>query len=220
LTVGGITAQFSATGQGFSIQAANAMGFTPAGFSGNCIYPSSVYAADLIIGFSQLLTNFSVLYAPQELACDSSARMKVTAYLNDSLVGSNTTNANAGTWPSEILAFSSTQPFNRVVVHYNAPPPTGGDYGPIFMADNMVVTPAPSPPVLTNAAKSPNGDFSFAFSGTAGASFTVFATTNLSLSLSGWMDLGPATESSLGQFQFTDSPAPGTSQRFYHVRSP
>ena len=107
LTVGEITAQFSATGQGFSIQEANAMGFTPAGFSGYCLYPSSVFAADLLIGFSQSLTGFSILYAPQELACDSSARMKVTAYLNDSLVGSNTTNANAGTWPSETLAFSS-----------------------------------------------------------------------------------------------------------------
>ena len=32
LTVGGITAHLSATGQGFSIQQANALGFTPAGF--------------------------------------------------------------------------------------------------------------------------------------------------------------------------------------------
>src|SRR5512140_1742544 len=40
LTVGGITAHFSATGDGYSIQPANTMGFTPAGFTGNCIYPS------------------------------------------------------------------------------------------------------------------------------------------------------------------------------------
>ena len=46
-TVGGITAQSSATGQGFSIQSANSLGFTPADFSGNCVYPNSVYAADL-----------------------------------------------------------------------------------------------------------------------------------------------------------------------------
>ena len=113
LTVGGITAQFSATGQGFSIQPANTMGFTPVGFSGNCIYPSSVYAADLLVSFSTALTDFSILYAPQELACDSSATMRVTAYSDGTLVGTATTNAVAGTWPSETLRFSSTQSFNR-----------------------------------------------------------------------------------------------------------
>jgi hypothetical protein len=35
---------------------------------------------------------------------------------------------------------SSPQGFDTVVVHYDAPPPTGGDWGPIFMADYMVVT--------------------------------------------------------------------------------
>ncbi len=90
LTVGGITAQFTATGQGFSIQPANSMGFTPAGFSGNCIYPSSIYAADLIVSFSAPLTAFSILYAPQELACDSSATMRVTAYLDATSVGTAT----------------------------------------------------------------------------------------------------------------------------------
>lgn len=28
------------------------------------------------------------------------------------------------------------------MIHYDAPPITGGDYGPIFMADNLIVTPA------------------------------------------------------------------------------
>ena len=41
LTVDGITAHLSATGQGYSIQSADVMGFTPAGFAGLCIYPSS-----------------------------------------------------------------------------------------------------------------------------------------------------------------------------------
>ncbi len=148
LTVGGITAQFSATGQGFSVQAANVLGFTPVGFSGNCIYPSSVYAADLIVAFSAPLSDFSILYAPEEYACDSSATMRVTAYLNGALVGTATTNAQAGTWPSETLGFSSAQGFNSVMVHYDQPPVTGGDWGPIFMADNMNVTLAPPPPIL------------------------------------------------------------------------
>jgi hypothetical protein len=146
LTVDGITAHFSATGQGFSIQSANVLGFTPVGFSGNSIYPNSVFAADLLVGFSQTLTDFSILYAPEEYATDSSARMRVTAYMNGILVGTNITTADPpGTWPSATLSFSSAQGFNSVVVHYDAPPPTGGDYGPIFMADNMTVTAVPEP---------------------------------------------------------------------------
>lgn len=143
LTVDGITAHFSATGQGFSIQRADTLGFTPVGFSGNSIYPSSVFPADLLVGFSQTLTDFSILYAPEEYATDSSARMRVTAYMNGSLVGTNTATADPpGTWPTATLSFSSALAFNSVVVHYDAPPPTGGDYGPIFMADNMSVTAA------------------------------------------------------------------------------
>ncbi|MFO0810047.1 MAG: hypothetical protein U0746_15605 [Gemmataceae bacterium] len=149
VTVAGLTAHFTATGQGYSIQLANTMGFTPVGFSGNCIYPSSVFASDLQVGFSQPLSAFSILYAPQELATDSSARMRVTTYMNGTFVNTATTTANPpGTWPSATLAISAPAGFNSVVVHYDAPPPTGGDWGPIFMADNMLVTPLPEPTSL------------------------------------------------------------------------
>lgn len=150
LTVGGITASFSSSGLGgfYIQQPQNTILYTPVGFSGNALIPSSIYGADLHIGFSQVLTNFSILYAPQELACDSSARMRVTVYMNGTFVGTATTNAVAGTWPSETLSYSSMQGFNSAVVHYDAPPPTGGDYGVIFLADNMTVTPAPQPPAL------------------------------------------------------------------------
>jgi hypothetical protein len=143
LTVGGITAQFSATGHGFSIQWANTMGFTPVGFAGLCIYPSSVFPADLLVSFAPaVLTDFSILYAPEEYGCDSSATTRVTAYMSGTYVGTNTTTAYPpGTWPTGTLTFSSPQGFNSVVVHYDSPPPTGGDWGPIFMADNMNVTP-------------------------------------------------------------------------------
>jgi len=56
--------------------------------------------------------------------------MRVTAYIDGILIGTATTNAQAGTWPSEILRFTSTQSFNSVVVHYDKPPVTGGDWGP------------------------------------------------------------------------------------------
>jgi len=104
LTSSGLTAQFSATGQGFSIQSANVLGFTPAGFSGLCIYPSSVYLADLRVSFSKPVTDFSILYAPEEYACDASATMRVTGYMNGVFVATNTQNAQPGTWPSATLA--------------------------------------------------------------------------------------------------------------------
>ena len=149
LTVEGITANFSATGQGFSFQEANVLGFTPVGFSGYCIYPDSIYAADLQVSFSDVLTDFSILYAPEEYGCDTSAVMKVTAYLDGVLVGSNTAQADPpGTWPTATLSFNSVSGFNSVVVHYLTPP-SGENWGPIFMADNMSVSAVPEPASLT-----------------------------------------------------------------------
>ena len=220
LTVGGITPHFSGTSQGFSIQAANTMGFTPVGFSGNCIYPSSVYAADLIVTFSAPLTNFSILYASQELACDSSATMRVTAYLGSLWVGTATTNAQAGTWSTETLQFGSAQAFDKVVVHYDKAPVTGGDYGPIFMADNMVVTPAPPPIILDHLTKTVGGAFQFAFTNTPGATFTVLASTNPALPLANWRIVGSVSETSAGSYQFADRSATNCPACFYRVRTP
>ena len=222
LTVNGITARFSATGQGYSIQLATCQGLNPAGFTGFCIYPSSVYGADLIVDFSTPLTDFSILYAPEEYACDSSATMRVTAYLNSALVGTATTNAQAGTWPSETLRFSSTQTFNRVVIHYDKAPITGGDYGPVFMADNMAVTAAPPPIVLGSGKRRANGAFQFAFTNTPGSAFTVLGSANAALPLASWYVLGSVTENppGSGSYQFTDLQATNRPQCFYRVSSP
>jgi len=220
-TVGGITASFSATDQGFSIQPANTMGFTPVGFGGNCIYPNSVYAADLHIGFSTTLTDFSILYSPQELGCDDSATMRVTAHLGGALVGTATTTAaNPGTWPSETLAFSSAQPFDSVVVHYDARPPTCQDWGPIFLADNMQITTAPQPITMTNGVKLPGGAVQFDFAYTPGAACSAYVATDASIPYASWTFLVAPTEISAGQFQFTDSQAGAAARLFYRVACP
>jgi hypothetical protein len=118
------------------------MGFTPQGFAGNCIYPDGIYLSDLLIRFDQALTDFSIMYSVQELACDTSATMRVTAYLSGSLVGTNTRIASVpGTWPVDTLRCSFPQGFDSVVVHFDSHPPTCQDWGPIFLADNMRVTP-------------------------------------------------------------------------------
>lgn len=153
LTGGGITAHFdhSPAYYNYSIQQANVLGFTPAGFAGYCVYPNQVFACDLLISFDKPLTDISIMYAPEEYATDSSCTMRITAYMGATFVGTNTyTNPNAGTWPTGILSLSSAQPFDNVVIHYDAPPVTGGDYGPIFMADNLTVIPVAASPTPTD----------------------------------------------------------------------
>ncbi len=82
LTVGGITAHFSGNPgyYNYSIQRADALGFTPPGFSGYCIYPNTIYPCDLLISFNRQLTAASILYSPEEYDTDSSCRMRITAY--------------------------------------------------------------------------------------------------------------------------------------------
>lgn len=141
-TVGVVTAHFSATGAGFSIQPADKPGFTPEGFGGLCLYPNGLFASDLIVVFDQALTEFSILYAPREVACDSSATLRVTAYRGAMLVASSLATAPIpGTWPTGRLALHSAFAFNRVVVHYEHGPGSG-DWGPVFMVDNMDVSQA------------------------------------------------------------------------------
>lgn len=140
-SAGGIMARFAGTGQGYSIQDANVLGFTPAGFSGHVIYPNSIYLADLLISFDQKITDFSIMYSCQELGCDDAATMRVTAFSKGSQVATNTRiAANPGTWPVDTLRCSFAQGFDSLVVHYDKRPPTCRDYGVIFLADNMRVT--------------------------------------------------------------------------------
>jgi hypothetical protein len=73
------------------------------------------------------------------------------------------------------------------------------------------------PPRLTGATLG-NGSFQLSFTNTPGTTFTILATTNLSLSVSNWTNLGTTTETTAGQFQFTDTQAAGKPLRFYRVR--
>jgi len=153
-SAGGITAHFTATGQGFSIQPLPVTGLWPAGFSGNCLSPSSIYAADLLISFDTSLSDISLLYSPEEYGTDTSCTMRITAYNGATAVGTTTYSipGDAFTWPTGTLAITPSQPFDNVVVHYDAAPATGGDYGPIFMVDNVNVTAAvPEPGSLALA---------------------------------------------------------------------
>jgi len=79
----------------------------------------------------------------------------------------------------------------------------------------------PTPPQLTSVTVS-NGTLSFSFTNVTGASFTVFASTNVALPFNAWSNLGPAVETSpgSGQFQFTDPQSTNYTERYYRVKSP
>lgn len=131
---------------GYSIQPANTLGFTPAGFGGLCVYPNSVFLSDLTVSFATPVTHFSIMYSPAEIGCDDSARLRATGSMNGVFIATNTTTSPApGTWPTGTLTLTSDQPFNSVVVHYDAHPPTCQDWGPEFLADNMIVVMAAAP---------------------------------------------------------------------------
>ena len=219
LTVEGITANFSANPAyyNFSIQPADVLGFTPTGFAGLCIYPSTIYLCDLLISFDRALSDISIMYAPEEYATDSSCTMRITAYYGDRLVGTNTNTIDPpGTWPTGLLNLTSTEPFTRVVIHYDKVPVTGGDYGPIFMVDNLTVTPwTASYARIDSIAKNGVGPMMLRGVSVPFANVTVLSTTNLTQS---FQMLGSATVGSDGSFQFEDTDSYAT--RFYRVTYP
>ena len=79
---------------------------------------------------------------------------------------------------------------------------------------------ATQPSVLKNLTWLGNGAFQFNFTNQPGASFTVLTSTNVTLPLSNWTVLGSPVEGPAGQYQFTDTQATNSRQRFYSVKSP
>jgi len=65
-----------------------------------------------------------------------------------------------------------------------------------------------------------DGSVQLSFTNSSAAPFTVLGATDISLPLSNWSALGPATEVLPGQFRFTDTQVAGNTPRFYRVRSP
>jgi hypothetical protein len=77
-----------------------------------------------------------------------------------------------------------------------------------------------TPPVLTGVQLLGNGVLQFSFTNNPGGSFTVLATTNLSLPLNDWTVAGAAMNIGSGVFQFISPPTTNDAQCFYTVRSP
>ena len=64
-----------------------------------------------------------------------------------------------------------------------------------------------------------NGFPRFSFIASAGLNFSVLTTTNLSALSSVWKNIGNAAELTAGAYEFVDTTATNSSQRFYRIRS-
>jgi hypothetical protein len=76
----------------------------------------------------------------------------------------------------------------------------------------------PGPPFFTTFVFTNTAQIQLQFRATAGLSYTVLTTTILSQT--NWTILGPATEISPGQFQYTDTSATNSPARDYRVHHP
>jgi len=220
----GVTAHLSADPvyYNYSIQPANALGFTPAGFAGNCIYPNTIYKCDLLVSFDRALTDVFILYAPQELAIDTSCTMRITAYYGSKFVATNThvLNPDGNTaWPSDVLSITAAEPFTRVVIHYDTPPPnTQENYGVIFVADNLLVTPWSAPYARIDSLITTLAGHTLITGVTVPFGMvTITATQNLSQQFD---YLASTIAGGDGSFQFEDIYAPLFNERFYRVTYP
>jgi hypothetical protein len=86
--------------------------------------------------------------------------------------------------------------------------------------NTLVITGPPVPFHVASPLRLSNGSVQFGFTNNPGGSFSVLATSNLTLTASNWVVLGTVTEVSPGNYQFTDAQATNSAWRFYRVRSP
>jgi N-acetylneuraminic acid mutarotase len=84
----------------------------------------------------------------------------------------------------------------------------------------VVLCPTEIPSQLKGWFMRTNGTFELTFTNIHGASFTVLTSTNLSLPMSNWTELGSVPEISPGQYQFAEPQATNAPRRFYRIRSP
>jgi hypothetical protein len=95
------------------------------------------------------------------------------------------------------------------------------NYGPTLFTLQVTGTVPSAPSFATNlAAKISGGQLLIQFTGTANASYTVLAATNIALPLTNWTVLGQASQTNLSQFEFLDTALPAYPRRFYIIRTP
>ena len=127
-----------------------------------------------------------------------------------------------GSYGTVVSLGSGSTPGNTSDANYLGNAGQGGNpFSPGLDGLAVVIWNSASPAAtkLVNPVRLGDGSFRFSFTNVAGAAFTAYATTNI-VSSSNWISLGSATETSPGQYQFTDPHATNFTRRFYQIRSP
>jgi len=88
--------------------------------------------------------------------------------------------------------------------------------GSITSQPVVVTVASVAAPLVTGAPMSGSPGFQLQFAGTHGAGYSVWASTNLI----NWVRVGASTETSSGDFQFTDTSTSNPTRRFYQIRWP
>lgn len=105
----------------------------------------------------------------------------------------------------------------RLFVGYNGDTTLGGQTADVPFRINVETN--VFPPTLSGSTNLPNGNFRFSFGNFAGATFTVFASTNPAAPINTWSNLGAAQEISAGKYQFTDVRSNLPRYMFYRVQN-
>jgi hypothetical protein len=144
-TFGGITAYFSspnaAISGGFSVQSQATTFYNLSQFSGNYLYPNSVYSPTLDVTFSQPLASATFTYATADFSQNEiPTTVQVTAYQGTAVVGSASSHGvfyPGDTMPQGTLTFDGTgQTFNHILIQIPPAPLAASD----MLLDNFVAT--------------------------------------------------------------------------------
>lgn len=171
-TKDGLTAHFSADSSGFSVQSDSSVASVPmTSMPGHYLYPSGTGRTTLTITFSKSLTAISLTFATVdyqdntgEVPSDLLLTAKYDGSTGTSTVGSahaHGTYGGGNFYPTGTLSFTSSpsQPFNKVelVVPSSSVISTNTWGTTVFLADNIVCTPASTLTFPVTAFRSGNG---------------------------------------------------------------
>lgn len=80
-------------------------------------------------------------------------------------------------------------------------------------------TPVLAPLFITNSVPGQPSQFVLQFTGSTNGTYNIFATTNVDLPLSNWLNLGSPSPLSNGLFEFIDPNSANVPSRFYILKS-
>ena len=203
-TSGAVTAHFSASSGGFSVQHAGSTYLNLSLFSGNYLYPNEDNGV-LVIQFNEQITNLAMAFATAEqVFYKDPTPIRFIAYTNSTSTPPVGSTNQAGTYfggnalPMGTLTFNSATPFNLVTISF----PPGDDTG--LLMDNLVVKVSGGTvfTIATSAAPEDGGTTTGDGNYLSGAPVTVSAEPNPGFAFVNWTEYGIEV-STLAHYSFT-----------------